>query len=106
MIASMLLAHLAAIGDLDRVAAFSLAVTVLDQEQAGLPSALLSHKAAAASTRASAREGLPRRQDAGRGVRLAAAQRPDLELLGQQLPARLRRPRPSTSSTGTPTRCG
>ena len=33
-------------------------------------------------------EGLPRRPGAGRGVRLAAAQRPDLELLGQQLPAR------------------
>ena len=57
MISSMLLGHLAAIGDLDRVAAFSLAVTVLDQEQAGLPSALLSHKAAAASTRASAEKG-------------------------------------------------
>jgi polyhydroxyalkanoate synthase len=57
MIASMLLGHLAAIGDLDRVAAFSLAVTVLDQDQAGLPSALLSHKAAAASTRASAEKG-------------------------------------------------
>lgn len=57
MIASMVLAHLAATGDLDRVAAFSLAVTVLDQEQAGLPSALLSHKAAAASTRASAEKG-------------------------------------------------
>ena len=51
-------------------------------------------------------EGLPRRTDAGRGVRLAAAQRPDLELLGQQLPARARAPRPSTSSTGTPTRSG
>ena len=57
MIASMVLAHLAATGDLDRVAAFSLAVTVLDQDQAGLPSALLSHKAAAASTRASAEKG-------------------------------------------------
>ena len=57
MIASMVLAHLAATGDLDRVAAFSLAVTVLDQQQAGLPSALLSHKAAAASTRASADKG-------------------------------------------------
>ncbi|MGZ5400307.1 MAG: hypothetical protein ACXWDM_09865, partial [Nocardioides sp.] len=32
-------------------------VTVLDQQQAGLPSALLSHKAAAASTRASAEKG-------------------------------------------------
>ncbi len=57
MIASMVLAHLAATGDLGRVAAFSLAVTVLDQEQAGMPSALLSHKAAAASTRASAEKG-------------------------------------------------
>jgi polyhydroxyalkanoate synthase len=57
MIASMLLAHLADVGELDRVAAFSLAVTVLDQDQAGLPSALLSHKAAAASTRASAEKG-------------------------------------------------
>ena len=57
MISSMLLGHLAEIGDLERVAAFSLAVTVLDQEQAGLPSALLSHKAAAASTRASAEKG-------------------------------------------------
>ena len=57
MLASMVLAHLAAEGDLDRVAAFSLAVTVFDQEQAGLPSALLSHKAAAASTRASAEKG-------------------------------------------------
>jgi len=57
MIATMLLAHLAATGDLDRVAAFGLAVTVLDQQQAGLPSALLSHKAAAASTRASAEKG-------------------------------------------------
>ncbi|MEO5652648.1 MAG: alpha/beta fold hydrolase [Marmoricola sp.] len=57
MIASMVLAHLAAIGELDRVAAYSLAVTVLDQNEAGLPNALLSHKTAAASTRASAEKG-------------------------------------------------
>ncbi|MCW2813343.1 MAG: phbC 2 [Nocardioides sp.] len=57
MVATMTLAHLAATGELGRVAAFSLAVTVLDQEHAGLPSALLSHKAAAASTRASAEKG-------------------------------------------------
>ncbi len=57
MLTSMVLGHLAAIGDLGRVAAFSLAVTVLDQAQAGLPSALLSHKAAAASTKASKEKG-------------------------------------------------
>ena len=34
-----------------------------------------------------AEEGLPGRRAARRGLRLAAAQRPDLELLGQQLPA-------------------
>jgi class II poly(R)-hydroxyalkanoic acid synthase len=57
MLASMVLGHLAATGDLGRVAAFSLAVTVLDQARAGLPSALLSRKVAAAATRASARKG-------------------------------------------------
>ena len=57
MLASMVMAHLAATDDLDQVSAFSLAVTVLDQQQAGLPSALLSHKAAAASTKASQEKG-------------------------------------------------
>jgi polyhydroxyalkanoate synthase len=57
MLASMVLAHLAATGDLDRVAAFSLAVTVLDQNQAGLPSALLSKESAASSTKASKEKG-------------------------------------------------
>ena len=57
MLTSMVLAHLAATGDLDQVAACSFAVTVLDQAQAGLPSALLSHKAAAASTKASQDKG-------------------------------------------------
>ncbi len=57
MIASMAMAHLAATDQADRVAAFSLMVTVLDQERAGVTSALLSHKAAAASTRASREKG-------------------------------------------------
>lgn len=57
MLASMVMAHLADIGELDRVAAFSLAVTVLDQNQAGLPSALLSRKVAAVATAASKKKG-------------------------------------------------
>ena len=57
MLATMVLAHLAAEGDLDRVAAFSLAVTVLDQHEAGLPSALLSEESAAQSTKASRDKG-------------------------------------------------
>ncbi len=57
MIASMLLGHLADIGELDRVVAFGLAVTVLDQSRAGLSSALLSRKVAAAATAASQRKG-------------------------------------------------
>ncbi len=57
MLSTMVLGHLAATGELGRVAAFSLAVTVLDQEQAGLPSALLSRKAAAAATKVSKEKG-------------------------------------------------
>ena len=91
MLSSMVMGHLAAVGELDRVAAFSLAVTVLDQEQAGLPSALLVPQGRRGLGQGVAGEGLPRRALARRGVRLAASQRPDLELLGQQLPAR---PRP------------
>ena len=53
LLASMVLGHLAAGGDLGRVAAFSLAVTVIDQAQAGMPSALVSRKVAAAATKVS-----------------------------------------------------
>ena len=57
MLSSMVLAHLAEIEELDRVASYSLAVTVLDQARAGVTSALLSHKAAAASTQLSKEKG-------------------------------------------------
>ncbi|CAN5355528.1 class II poly(R)-hydroxyalkanoic acid synthase [soil metagenome] len=57
MLASMVLGHLAAAGDLGRVAAFSLAVTVIDQAQAGMPSALVSRKVAAAATKVSKEKG-------------------------------------------------
>jgi polyhydroxyalkanoate synthase subunit PhaC len=57
MLTAMVLGHLAATGDLDRVAALGLAVTVLDQHRAGLPSALLSRQAAAASVQRSRRKG-------------------------------------------------
>ncbi|MFY0409627.1 PHA/PHB synthase family protein [Solicola sp. PLA-1-18] len=57
MLASMVMAHLAATGDLGRVAAFSLAVTVLDQARAGMPSALVSRKVAAAATKVSKEKG-------------------------------------------------
>lgn len=57
LLASMVLGHLAASGDLGRVAAFSLAVTVIDQAQAGMPSALVSRKVAAAATKISKEKG-------------------------------------------------
>ena len=57
MIASMLMAHLAETGQSDRIAAFSLMVTMLDWEEAGITSALVSHKGAAASTAASREKG-------------------------------------------------
>ena len=57
MISSMVMAHLAATGQQDRVASYSLAVTVLDQERAGTTSALLSNTVAAAATQASREKG-------------------------------------------------
>ena len=57
LITSMLMAHLVEIGEQHRVASYSLAVTVLDQERAGVTSALLSPQAAAAATAASKEKG-------------------------------------------------
>ena len=57
MITSMVMAHLVGLGEQDRVASYSLAVTVLDQERAGVTSALLSQKVAAAATLASKEKG-------------------------------------------------
>ncbi len=101
IIAAMVAAHLAHTGQQDRLAALTLLVTVLDQAHAGLAGAVIDERAAKVAAAASAAPRLPGRQDAGRGVRLAAAQRPDLELLGQQLPARQEAAASSTSCTGT-----
>jgi class II poly(R)-hydroxyalkanoic acid synthase len=57
ILAAMTAAHLAAIGEGDRVAGLSLAVTVLDQSKAGFASAALSESSAEAAIRQSARKG-------------------------------------------------
>jgi polyhydroxyalkanoate synthase len=57
IITSMLLAHLAANGGLDRVAALSLAVTVLDWQKAGTVSALMDEESVKAATEKSRRKG-------------------------------------------------
>jgi polyhydroxyalkanoate synthase len=57
ILASMLLGHLADRGELDRVASFTLAVSVLDQSRAGLASAALDERMAAAATALSASKG-------------------------------------------------
>jgi len=57
MITAMLLGHLAAIGQLGRVAAAAFAVTVLDQAKAGTTGALLDDRAATAATAASKKKG-------------------------------------------------
>ena len=92
-----------ATGRQDRLAAFTLAVTVLDNRGPAWRPRWSTERLAAAAKAASAPPRLPRRPGAGRGVRLAAPRRPDLELLGQQLPARQASRRPSTSCSGTPT---
>lgn len=57
ILASMLLGHLADRGELDRVAGFTLAVSVLDQTQAGFASAVLDDRVAAAAVASSASKG-------------------------------------------------
>jgi polyhydroxyalkanoate synthase len=57
IITSMVLAHLAAIGALERVATATFAVTVLDQERAGTTSALMDPRGASEAVRASERKG-------------------------------------------------
>ena len=88
IIAAMVAAHLAHIGQQDRIAALTLMVTVLDQAHAGLASAVVDERTVRRGRGRVPRPRLPGRAVAGGGVRLAAAERPDLELLGQQLPAR------------------
>jgi len=57
IITAMVLAHLAAIGQADRVAAAAFAVTVLDQARAGTTSALLDQRGAKDAIASSARKG-------------------------------------------------
>ncbi|ANS24867.1 poly(3-hydroxyalkanoate) synthetase [Rhodococcus opacus] len=57
ILAAMVAAHLAEIGEGDRIAGLTLAVTVLDQTQAGTAAAVMSERAAAAAIRDSAAKG-------------------------------------------------
>ena len=57
ILAAMTAAHLTDIGEADRMAGFSLAVTVLDQSRAGFALAMMSDRAAQAAIRVSARKG-------------------------------------------------
>jgi len=57
ILAAMTLAHLADVGQLDRIAAFTPAVTVLDQTKAGQTSAIVDERVAKAAVAASAARG-------------------------------------------------
>ncbi|NNG37928.1 alpha/beta fold hydrolase [Flexivirga sp. ID2601S] len=57
ILAAMVAAHLAATGAAEKVATFNLGVTVLDQQDAGLPAAVLDKRVARAAISASARKG-------------------------------------------------
>ena len=57
ILAAMTAAHLAEIGEGDRVAGLNLAVTVLDETRAGFAAAAMSDRAAQAAIRVSARKG-------------------------------------------------
>ena len=105
IIASMVMAHLAATGD-RQVTAFTMLVTVLDQSSTGLTGSLIDEQTAQAAMKASDRQGY---LDGNALAEVFAWLRPnDLiwnywvnnYLLGRKPPRR------STSSTGTPTRHG
>jgi polyhydroxyalkanoate synthase subunit PhaC len=57
ILAAMVAAHLSEIGEGDRIAGLTLAVTVLDQDQAGFAAAAMSERAAKAAIKASAAKG-------------------------------------------------
>jgi polyhydroxyalkanoate synthase len=57
ILAAMVAAHLAEIGEADKIAGLTLAVTVLDQNRAGFASAAMSERSAHAAIRSSARAG-------------------------------------------------
>ena len=57
ILAAMTAAHLTEIGEADRIAGFSLVVTVLDQTRSGFATAMMSDRAAQAAIRVSARKG-------------------------------------------------
>ena len=57
ILAAMVLSHLSATGQADKVKSMTLAVTVLDQNQAGFASSLTSERAAHAAIRESSRKG-------------------------------------------------
>ena len=81
-------AHLAATASSDRIAGLTLGVCVLDNEQRrARPARFMDTADGGRGGRRVRAQGLPRRPRARGRVRLAAPERPDLELLGQQLPA-------------------
>jgi polyhydroxyalkanoate synthase len=57
LITAMVLGHLAAIGEQDRISSVAFAVTVLDQARGGTTGAFLDERSARAATRASAKKG-------------------------------------------------
>src|ERR1700749_1224091 len=57
ILAAMVAAHLAEIGEGDKIAGLTLAVTVLDQNRAGFAAAAMSERAAQAAIRSSAKQG-------------------------------------------------
>ena len=82
-----LLGHLAATGN-DLVTSATFMVAGLDTSVDSAISMLASNAAVEAARSRTQRTGYPRRRRHGPGVRMAATQRPGVELLGQQLPAR------------------
>ena len=103
ILAAMTAAHLTASGEDDRLASLTLMVTVLDQQKGRIRRGRDRRAGREYRDRPVGPQGLSGRPVAGGGVRLAAPDRPDLAILGEQLRARASRRPHSMCCSGTPT---
>ena len=87
IVSSMVSAHLNATGHSDQLASLCLGVTVLDQARAGTAGAMIDESTAQAAILTSASRGYLDGRALAEVFAWLRPDRPDLELLGQQLPA-------------------
>ena len=103
LVAAATASHLAAVGRLEQLASLTLGVCVIDNEHSNVLGAVATEEILNVAARGLGEEGIPRRARPRECLPLASPERPHLAVRGEQLAARGRSRRRSTSSTGTQT---